>query len=335
MSLTSTVRLTLGAAACCLLVAGCTSGGAASNASNSSSGNQTRTFTGDNGDVTIPAKPQRIVATGYAVPVLLESDAPMVGISEWSRGVAMMSDEVRAKYEKTTKIGGNLASETNYEAIAKAKPDLIILSVPKPVLGDIDMNRLKSVAPVVVIPPTKPDAWKELSAKQLDAAGQQDSLKKSKEAYEKKTGELKNKYATALAGKKFGHLGGYGRVDKGSFHREFAKSWGTNIAGDIGVNYYGEVKENKGGGLSTSEYPAVEEMTASFSEADYITYTLQPDGVAAPPVKNALDHPLWAKLPAVEAKRAIGVKYTEAATYQSALRTLDELDKVLGPVLTP
>jgi iron complex transport system substrate-binding protein len=34
---------------------------------------ETRVFTGDNGEVTIPAHPQRVVATGYAVPALIDS----------------------------------------------------------------------------------------------------------------------------------------------------------------------------------------------------------------------------------------------------------------------
>lgn len=323
-----------------LLVAGC---GAAAGGTPESpgqpaaagpTGGATRAFEADNGTITIPAKPQRIVATGYAVPVLLESQAPLVGISAWSRGENLMSPEVKAEYDATPRVAGNLAAETNYEAIATAKPDLIVISVPRPVVAEIDVKRLESIAPVVVIAPTKPDAWKTLSARQLDAAGRQQDLAASKAAYEKRAGELKKKYAKALSGMTFGHVGGYGEIARGQFHREFAGSWGTNIAGDIGVVYDGTVKEAKGNASDSSEYLSLEELPRSLGTQKAITYTADPDGTAPAPVRSVLDHPLWAGLPAVKAGKVFPVKHTAAASYGAAMRTLDGLDQALAPLLS-
>ena len=42
--------------------------------------------------------------------------------------------------------------------IAEAEPDLIVIGVPAPVLGDIDVKRLESIAPVVAIGPSLPSA---------------------------------------------------------------------------------------------------------------------------------------------------------------------------------
>ena len=133
---------------------------------------ETRVFSADGGDVTIPKAPQRVVATGYAVPALIETDAVLVGISSWERGVPLMSKEDKATYDGLKRIAGELASETDYEAIAKTRPDLIVIGVPTPVLADIDMERLKTIAPVVAIGPTTPKEWRELSRRQADAAGQ-------------------------------------------------------------------------------------------------------------------------------------------------------------------
>src|SRR5690606_5718447 len=192
----------------------------------------TRTFEADDGRVTIPADPQRIVATGYAVPVLIEAGAKLVGISTWKRGLPLMSEEDRRTYDGLAKVAGETAAETNYEAVAKANPDLIVIGVPKPALGDLDMKRLESIAPVAVIGPTVPSAWRELSHRQADAAGRAEAVEKTKAAYEKKAGELKAKYRDALAGLKFGHVGAYGDISAGTFMREFGGSWGTNIAQD-------------------------------------------------------------------------------------------------------
>ncbi|MEV7226744.1 ABC transporter substrate-binding protein [Polymorphospora sp. NPDC051019] len=313
------------------LLAGC---GATDSGTDDTGGDvATRVFQADNGDITIPADPERVVATGYAVPVLIEADAALVGISTWKRGLAMMTEEDLATYEGLDKIAGETAAETNYEAIANAKPDLIVIGVPAPVLADIDLDRLESIAPVVAIGPTVPSAWRDLSRRQSDAAGRLDNFEAAKTAYETKAAALKTKYADALAGLEFGHLGAYGAVAAGTFHREFAGSWGTNIAQDVGVTYYGEVKKKGGGGLDVTEYPSIEEVPASFGAADAITYTLQADGTVSEAVQRVLDTDLWKNLPAVKAGLVFPVRYTEAATFASALKTLDSLDQALAPLL--
>lgn len=291
---------------------------------------ETRTFEADNGEVEIPTEPERVVATGYAVPVLLEADAPLVGISEWGRGTALMSDEDLATYEETEKIMGENADTINYDAVEKVDPDVIVMGVPLPVLGDVNMDRLEKIAPVVVLGPDRPDDWKELGAKQSDAAGATVAYEEKQESYETRAAELKEKYADVLDGLEFGHLGAYGDVSAGDFHREFAGSWGTNIAGDIGVTYYGQVKDpSEGGSAEVSEYPSIEEVPTSFGDADYITYTVDPDGSIAEPVKYVFDSPLWKNLPAVKAGHVIPIRYSEAATYESAEKALESIDKAL------
>ncbi|TDC90764.1 ABC transporter substrate-binding protein [Actinomadura sp. 7K507] len=322
-------RLAAAVAASLVLATACGSG----SDSESGASAETRVFEADNGKITIPAEPKRVVATGYAVPVLIEAGAELVGISSWKRGLPLMTPEDRKTYDDMNKIAGDTAAETNYEAIAKADPDLIVIGVPAPVLGDLDMKRLESIAPTVAIGPTVPSAWRELSFRQSDAAGRSGQHAKAKAAYEKKAGELKAKYEDALSGLKFGHVGEYGDVSAGTFMREFGKSWGTNIAQDIGVTYYGEVKKKGGGSKDVSETPSVEELPESLGDADAITYSLEPDGKPGESVKYALDSELWKNLPAVKDDKAFGIRYTEAATYESAMRTLDEIDKALAPLL--
>lgn len=294
---------------------------------------ETRAFAADNGSVTIPKDPQRVVATGYAVPALIEADAALVGISTWQRGIPMMSADDRATYEKLDKVAAETADSTDYEKIALAKPDLIVIGVPAPALGDIDLRRLEAIAPVVAIGPTTPSAWRELSRRQADAAGRSAKFDEARRAYEERAAALKAKYATALQGVRFAHIGGYGQVDKGSFQREFAGSWGTNIASDVGVNYYGQVKKKGGGALDVSEQPSIELLPESLAGAGAVTYTLEPDGSVGEAVQYVLDSPLWKSLPAVKAGKVYPVRYTQAATYESALQTLDSLDRAFAPML--
>ncbi|WP_020673982.1 ABC transporter substrate-binding protein [Amycolatopsis nigrescens] len=315
------------------LIAAVATGCAADSGATPGETGPTRVFAADNGEITIPADPKRVVATGYAVPVLIEADAALVGIAEWSRGLEMMTGEDRATYDRLAKVAGDTTTETNYEAIAGVKPDLIVISVPKPVLADIDMKRLESIAPVVAISPSIPAAWRDLSRRQADAAGRLGSYESAKTAYEQKAAGLADKYRPVLDGLKFGHLGAYGELAKGTFQREFAGSWGTNIATDIGVDYYGQVKHKAGGSRDVGEYPSIEELPASFAEAKAITYTVENDGSVSEPVRYVLDSELWKNLPAVKAGKVFPLRYTEAATYASAQQTLDDVDKALAPLL--
>jgi iron complex transport system substrate-binding protein len=287
---------------------------------------ETRPFDGDNGTVEIPSDPERIVATGYAVPVLLEADADLVGISEWGRGTALMTDEDLAEYEAMTKVAGETAASTNYEAVANAQPDLIILGVPLPVLADVDMDRLESIAPVVVLGPSLPDSWKELSRRQADAAGELDDHEAARASYETKAAALADKYADVLDDHCFGHIGSYGDVSAGSFHREYEGSWGTNIATDIGVRYYGQPVDPGEGSAQVSEYPSIEELPASVAEATAITYSVDDDGTPPDAVQYVLDHDLWTTLAPVQDGLAIPIQYSAAATYATAERTLDAID---------
>ncbi len=310
-------------------VAGCASGAGGAAAGEG----ETRVFAADNGDVTIPADPQRVVATGYAVPVLIEADAPLVGISTWKRGEPLMSEEDLATYNELPKVAGESAAETNYEAIAEVEPDLIVIGVPAPVLKDVDVERLESIAPVVAIGPTVPSAWRELSRKQADAAGALENFDAIKAEYEQKADKLAKKYEDVLPKLKFAHVGGYGQVENGNFQREFDGSWGTNVANDIGATYYGQVKEKGEGSRAVSEYPSIEELPSALGEAEAITYTVNADGSLPEAVRYVTESELWKNLPAVKAGKAFPVRYTEAATYRQAMRALDALDETFAPLL--
>ncbi|GAB3507054.1 ABC transporter substrate-binding protein [Amycolatopsis cihanbeyliensis] len=329
MSSGRSLRLAGAMALALTVAAGC----ASSDAGGDGAQGETRVFTADNGEVTIPADPQRVVATGYAVPVLIQADAPLVGVSTWKRGVPMMNEEDKATYEELPKVAGEQAAETNYEAIAKADPDVIIIGVPAPVLGDIDVPRLEDIAPVVAIGPTVPSAWRELSRRQADAAGALERFDTIKAEYEAKAKKLAEKYQDVLPRLKLGHVGEYGKVAKGTFQREFNGSWGTNIAGDIGANYYGEVEEKGKGSRSVSEYPSIEELPTAFAEADAITYSVEADGSIPESVQYVMDSELWKNLPAVKAGETYPIRYTQAATYREAMLTLDAIDESFAPML--
>ncbi|MEU7581752.1 ABC transporter substrate-binding protein [Streptomyces sp. NPDC041068] len=320
----------IGAVALALALSGC---GSSDGGSDDAGNGKTRVFKADNGKIKIPDDPKRVVATGYAVPVMIEAHAPLVGISSWKRGEPMMSKQDLATYKKTPKVAGELATETNYEAIAEAEPDLIVIGVPAPVLGDIDVKRLEGIAPVVAIGPTVPSMWREQSRQQADAAGSLKQFDAIQAKYEAKAKKLAKKYENVLPDLKMGHVGAYGENAKGTWQREFGGSWGTNVAEDVGAKYYGKVKKKGPGSRAVSEYPSIEELPEALGDADAITYSVNADGSVPEPVKYVMDSKLWKNLPAVKAGKTFPIRYTEAATYGQAMQTLDAIDKSFAPLL--
>ncbi|GEL23076.1 hypothetical protein PSU4_20300 [Pseudonocardia sulfidoxydans NBRC 16205] len=298
-------------------------------------GTATRVVQADNGNITVPERPQRIVATGYAVPTLLDAGAPLVGISAFARALPFLDADERRTYDTLPHIAGDTNTDVNMEAIAALDPDLIVLGVPKPALESFDLERLSAIAPVVAIGPEIPSQWRDLSERQAAAAGAEAGFDAARAAYDARAAELRTKYQGVLPALEFGHVGSYGQVSQGTFAREFTNSFGTNIAHDIGVNYYGQVREPGPGAKAVSENVSLEEIVTSLGEADAITYSVNPDGSVPDAVRQVLDSQLWAQLPAVQAGRAFPVRLTEATTYGGARKTLDAIDQALSPLLPP
>jgi iron complex transport system substrate-binding protein len=325
---------TVAAALTVLTLAACSSAPAdAPGSVDAGPGGATRTFATPLGDVEIPVAPRRVVATGYAVPVLLEADADLVGVSSWQRGVPLLTPEDRSTYESLPKVAGETAQETDYEAVAALAPDLIVVGVPAPALPELDVDRLRAIAPVVAIGPTHPSDWRQESALQAAAAGRLDHAVGAEATYRAEAARLARKYATVLPGLRFGHLGAAGDVAAGTFLREYADSWGTNIAQDVGVRYTGQVATRRGGAGDVSEQTSIELVGESFAGVDAITVTLDPDGSPSPSVAAVMASPLWQQLPAVRAGRVFLVEHTQAVTYPEAMQTLAALDEALRPLL--
>ncbi len=151
----------LGAAALLTVgLVGCSSDGDSDNAdggADTAASSETRTFEAQNGSIEIPADPQRIVACGYAVLPLIQADANLAAVCEWTRETENMDEETLAAYEELPKVAPDMSvADLNYEAITMAEPDLIIMGVPAMVQEQLDMATLESLAPVVFLGPTIP-----------------------------------------------------------------------------------------------------------------------------------------------------------------------------------
>lgn len=321
----------LGAAALLTVgLVGCSSDGGSDNAdggADTAAASETRTFEAQNGSIEIPADPQRIVACGYAVLPLIQADANLAAVCEWTRETENMDEETLAAYEELPKVAPDMSvADLNYEAITMAEPDLIIMGVPAMVQEQLDMATLETLAPVVFLGPSIPGQWRELGEQFADAANVSDAYGEFKDEYDARAAELADKYAGTLGGLKFAGVCSECGTNPGEYMREYKSSYTSNLFDDLGFDFPGEPADPA---ITHGEYLSFEKLPENLGDADVIVYGIEADGSVTPALQELFDSPLWKELPAVKAGNLVAVEHANAATYETALLALDSIDAAL------
>lgn len=281
----------------------------------------------DGTTIDIPAEPQSIVACGYAALPLIQADANLSAVCEWTRELENMSDEELATYEELPKVApdGDVAS-LDYEGVAAAEPDLIIMGVPERARSVVDMERLEGLAPVVFIGPLAPGDWRTLGEQYADAAGVADNYGEHKSEYEARAAEIEEQFADELDGVTFGGICADCDEGAGTFTVEYASSYTTNQFDDLGLEFPGEPADPED---VHAETLSLEQLTETFSDIDVIVYKVDADGTAPEPLATIQQSDAWKALPAVQAGHVIEVEHARAATYRTALLALDSIEAQL------
>ncbi|MBT0769565.1 iron-siderophore ABC transporter substrate-binding protein [Kineosporia sp. J2-2] len=227
-----TVAVAVAALATLTACGGSSSGGdaASSDSESSSSSAFPATVSTKFGDVTIDAKPERVVALGWSdAEVALALGVQPVGASDWlgfgGEGVGPWAE---GKYTTAPEIIGTL--EPEYEKIAALKPDLILDTKSS---GDQERyDTLSKIAPTVGIPEGADaylTSWEDqttLIATALGEKEQGEELVSSITAEFKKYADANPDFAgkTITVGSKTSE--GYGAYVEGAGRVDFAESLG-------------------------------------------------------------------------------------------------------------
>ncbi|MBB3037937.1 ABC transporter substrate-binding protein [Hoyosella altamirensis] len=287
----------------------------------------TRTFEAQNGSIEIPAEPQSIVACGYAVLPLIQAQANLSAVCEWTREIDSMAEETRAAYDALPKIAPDGAAQSiNYEAVAAAEPDLIIMGVPIRAKESLNMEALEALAPVVFLGPTTASDWRELGEQQTDAAGVAQNYGPFKETYDARATEIAEKYKDSLGSLKFAGVCDICGANAGEFVREYADSYTTNLFADLGADFPGQPDDDS---IEHAEYASYERIPELLGDADVIVYAVQEDGTVTEELEELMNSDLWQSLPAVQSGNLIPVRHGHAATYQTAVLALDSIEESL------
>ena len=313
-----------------LLLAGCggspgggTTGGAA--APTQASG--TRTFQADNGPIVIPVEPQRVATIAGAIPYVLKVGVKPVATTVMSFDDGTLrqwytADEL-AVFDAAPKVGNG--PNIDFEALASARPDLIVVNVPRGAWPRFNAERLSSIAPTVFIE-LDTAKWKEFSQRLADAVGAAGAFDEQRIAYEKKTAELKAKYAGKVGSMTFAVVNRWSTSDAGSFAREYAQSYCGTHATDAGLQIPGTAT------VPANPFEDVSmELLGQLAQYDALIYPLNADGSVKSAFVPVAEFNAWKALPSVAGGRALGVVCSAAMIdYRQGLTYLDSLDKALG-----
>jgi iron complex transport system substrate-binding protein len=173
----------IGAAA--LLVAGCGSADGTDTSDAGATGAAgTRTITDDAGDeVTVPARPQRIVSTwSYGAAALLEAGAPVVGLPLSTE--PLFEEDLAARHDLGDVADIGTVDALNVELVASLTPDLIVVALlgGEPTADDATLDSLRAIAPVVQLEVFQ--SVESLTATVADLTGDDAAVEAAREDFE-------------------------------------------------------------------------------------------------------------------------------------------------------
>jgi iron complex transport system substrate-binding protein len=310
------------------LVAGCGGGGSSDSPADA---NATRTVSTVKGDVTIPAKPKRVVLLNYNLAgYLYDLGLPVVSmVTEYTDRDPAKAQPFDAWKDDFTKAGTKFmhwpAGGYNIEAIAAEKPDLIVgggLGFPFKQTNDA-YDRLKAIAPTIVVD-NKLESWNqqfEFLAKAFDQPQvYQDAVKK----YDDRVAQVKAAITPPPGPVAFLSMTAqgkaYGLIENRGVPAEFAKL-GIEPAP---IFASGKFKPYTAGGDS---YEITQEaLPSTVTQPSVFIVGFSGQTFDANSLRS---QPVYASLPAFAANRAFDLPYwVQRPDFDKAMATLDVVEKM-------
>ncbi|MFT4216259.1 MAG: ABC transporter substrate-binding protein [Micropruina sp.] len=315
-----TVRRRATAVATGLLVtalglAACSAPAAAPSASPSASPTtaQTRQVETNDGTVTVPANPQRVVALVNAALAYLDMGGKPVGITAVDEGtLADLPAEQQAAYRAATNVATS-SGEIDLEKVASLKPDVIVIQTGDSQYGKIG-DELKAIAPVVFL--NQESDWKFRVEAFAGAGNLLDTLNQQKATYQQLATSIKQNYADVLKTAKIVETYRFAGAEAGQFA--------------INQSLCAEAVKEEGLVDFEASAPMSFEQIGKLAKYDLILYNARSDGQPGAGIQPLLDTNAWKLLPAVKAGHAKPVYCPWGRSYGFMAKYLEGLDQALA-----
>jgi iron complex transport system substrate-binding protein len=258
----------------------------------------------------------RIAATDfYSALTLLDLGVTPVGVIDYApTSLLLLKPEYRPILASLPKVGTN--QETNVEAVALLKPDLI--------LGWT--NNLKSYEHLKVVAPTavytyNNTEWHTFASQVAEAAGQTPAMNALIKRYQDRAAGIKQTYGATLARVKWAITSGGGATD-----------WilpNPNSTNGMGALALAGAQLVPAQAALTAPAQLSYEQLNLLSDADAILVPSTPEGEPSTSQVPLLGNPLFQGLKAAQAKRLYALTYFNSGNYSGALGALDSFEAAL------
>lgn len=286
---------------------------ATSTADDTATTTETREVETDNGTVTVPANPQRVVVLVNAVLAYLDLGGTPVGVTEvGDTTLADLPAEQQAAYRAATNVASS-SGEIDLEKIASLEPDVIIIQTGDSQFAEIG-DELNSIAPTVFL--GQASDWEFRVVAFATAGNLIDTMNEQKAKYDELLVTIKQDYADVLETAKIVETYRFAGAESGQF--AINQSLCSEVARDEGI-------------LDFEEPVAMSfEQIGDLAEYDLILYPATSEGQPTAGIQPLLETNAWNLLPAVEAGHAQGVYCPWGRSYGFMSQYLTGLEQALA-----
>ncbi|WP_233580683.1 ABC transporter substrate-binding protein [Streptomyces triticirhizae] len=272
-----------------------------------------RTVAADNGEITVPEHPERVVVTdNYGVWMLFDVGLVPVGVPEGTALRTALPDDIYRAVSEATTIG--VPGEPNAQAIATLEPDLILDQ-----FYEQKTRELATIAPVVYFNwADSGSLWHEQAERVADAVNRADRLAAVRTEYRDRLAEVRETHAEQIAASTWAPVSG---GPNGTF---FLGSPLLTVLRDLGLTIGAGLPEEEAGFVEKSH-----EELEILQDCTVLVYPELFDGTLAAPTSELLANPLWADLAPVAAQRAFPLRHYGVGSYRFAIGAVDEIEAIL------
>jgi len=267
-------------------------------------------------DVTIPAEPERVIAS------YLEDHLVALGVTpaaQWSVPNGIQDYLQPSGLEGVPTISYNLPPEE----VASFEPDLILIGSESSVQNDL-YSQYSKIAPTYVLGDAVTGDWRGALSKIGEVLGKEDAAKQALEAYDAKVQDTKAKLGDAVNGKSAAILW---LTQKQFYMVDNTVASGAVLYGDLGVNppnLVNDIPEEARAAWNPISLEKLAEL-----DADYIFLVNSDTGQT----QETLDTGLWQSIPAVKAGQVFEMDTESSWLYSGSVagsRVMDDLVSVLA-----
>lgn len=268
-------------------------------------------------EVTVPANPQRIIAS------YLEDHLVALGIKPVAQWSAKGGKSVQNYLQDTLKDIPTIPSELPYEAVMSFQPDLIILDSAELASGDKYAQYAK-IAPTYVVGTEQNNDWREELLVVGDVLNKSEEARKVLDEYEAKANEAKTKIQQDIGEASAAVLW---ITAKNTYAVHEKLSSGDVLYHDLGLKVPEQVKEISD--TATANWNPISKEKLAELNADYL-FIVKSTAIT---MEELQADPIWSGIPAVKAGRVYEFGADSSWLYTGVVANGKIIDDVLSSIL--